>query len=88
MSDPSAIVWDEIAAFWLVLWLWLPAGWVGQLAAFVLFRLFDVAKPGPVGWADQAFHGPGWRGGFGIMFDDLAAAFCTLLCLALWQVTQ
>jgi phosphatidylglycerophosphatase A len=41
-----------------------------------------------VGWADQAFHGQGWRGGFGIMFDDVVAGFCTLLCLALWQVTQ
>jgi phosphatidylglycerophosphatase A len=88
MSDPSAIVWDEIAAFWLVLWLWLPAGFVGQLVAFGLFRLFDAAKPGPVGWADRYFHGPGWRGGFGIMFDDLVAAFCTLLCLALWQATR
>lgn len=88
MSDPSAIVWDEIAAFWLVLWLWLPAGLAGQIVAFVLFRWFDAAKPGPVGWADRAFHGPGWRGGFGIMFDDLVAAFCTLLCLALWQATR
>jgi phosphatidylglycerophosphatase A len=41
-----------------------------------------------VGWADRAFHGAGWRGGFGIMFDDLVAAFCTLLCLALWQATR
>jgi phosphatidylglycerophosphatase A len=88
MSDPSAIVWDEIAAFWLVLWVWLPAGFTGQLVAFLLFRMFDAVKPGPVGWADQTFHGPGWRGGFGIMFDDVVAAFCTLLCLALWQATR
>jgi len=88
MSDPNAIVWDEIAAFWLVLWLWMPASFAGQLVAFVLFRLFDAVKPGPVGWADRAFHGAGWRGGFGIMLDDLVAAFCTLLCLALWQATR
>jgi phosphatidylglycerophosphatase A len=88
MSDPSAIVWDEIAAFWLVLWLWMPAGFAAQLVAFLLFRFFDAVKPGPVGWADRAFHGLGWRGGFGIMFDDLVAAFCTLLCLALWQATR
>jgi phosphatidylglycerophosphatase A len=88
VQDPSAIVWDEIAAFWLVLLVWMPASFWGQLAAFVLFRFFDAVKPGPVGWADRAFHGLGWRGGFGIMFDDVVAAFCTLLCLALWQATR
>lgn len=88
VSDPSAIVWDEIAAFWWVLFIWMPAGLGGQFAAFVLFRLFDAVKPGPVGWADRTFHGQGWRGGFGIMADDLVAGFCTLLCLALWQVTR
>lgn len=88
VSDPSSIVWDEIAAFWWVLFIWMPAGLGGQFAAFVLFRLFDAVKPGPVGWADRTFHGQGWRGGFGIMFDDLVAGFCTLLCLALWQVTR
>ena len=84
--DPGHIVWDEVVAFWLVLWLLMPAGFWGQLAAFALFRFFDAAKPGPVGWADQLFHGFGWRGGFGIMLDDLVAAFCTLLVLALWRL--
>jgi phosphatidylglycerophosphatase A len=82
--DPGHIVWDEVVAFWMVLWLVMPAGWAGQLAAFVLFRFFDAVKPGPVGWADQLFHGFGWRGGFGILLDDLVAAFCTLLVIALW----
>lgn len=88
LSDPSAIVWDEIVAFWLILWLWMPVGLFGQSVAFILFRLFDALKPGPVGWADSHFHGLGWRGGFGIMFDDLVAAFCTLLCLSLWLATR
>jgi phosphatidylglycerophosphatase A len=88
VQDPSAIVWDEIVAFWLILWLWMPVGLVGQLVAFILFRLFDALKPGPVGWADQHFHGLGSRGGFGIMFDDIVAAFCTLLLLSLWQATR
>ena len=88
VHDPSAIVWDEIVAFWLVLWLWTPAGWWAQTAAFALFRAFDALKPGPVGWADRHFHGPGWRGGFGILFDDLVAAFCTLLVLSIWVATQ
>ena len=84
VMDSGHIVWDEIVAFWLVLWLVLPAGFAMQLAAFVLFRFFDAAKPGPVGWADRSFKGFGARGGFGILFDDLVAAFCTLLVLALW----
>ena len=88
VQDPSAIVWDEIVAFWLILWLWMPVGLAGQLVAFILFRLFDALKPGPVGWADRHFHGLGWRGGFGIMFDDIVAAFCTLLFISLWQATR
>lgn len=85
VADPGSIVWDEVAAFWLILWLVMPAGFYAQLAAFVLFRFFDAVKPGPVAWADKAFKGTGARGGFGIMFDDLVAAFCTLLVIALWN---
>jgi phosphatidylglycerophosphatase A len=83
--DPGAIVADEIMSFWLVLWVLMPAGWDEQLAAFVVFRLLDAVKPGPVGWADGLFHGFGWRGGLGIIFDDLVAAFCTLFLLAAWR---
>lgn len=88
VQDPSSIVCDEIVAFWLILWLWMPVGLWGQFVAFVLFRFFDAVKPGPVGWADRHFHGLGWRGGWGIMLDDLVAAFCTLLCISLWQATR
>jgi len=83
VADPGAIVWDEVVAFWLVLWLVTPTSFWGQLGAFALFRLFDAAKPGPVRWADQLFKGFGWRGAWGILFDDLVAAFCTLLVIAL-----
>ena len=83
--DPGAVVWDEVVAFWIILWLVMPASFTGQLAAFVLFRAFDTVKPGPVGWADDLFHGFGWRGGLGIMLDDLVAAFCTLLVIAAWR---
>jgi phosphatidylglycerophosphatase A len=91
IADPGSIVWDEVLAFWLVLWLVMPAGFVGQAIAFALFRLFDAAKPGPVGWADRRFKRRpgtpiGWREGFGILFDDLVAALCTLLPIALWKV--
>lgn len=94
IADPGSIVWDEVLAFWLVLWLVTPAGWVEQLLAFGLFRFFDAVKPGPVAWADQLFHDQartgtpgGWRlAGLGIMFDDLVAAACTLLVMALWRL--
>ena len=85
VADPGAIVWDEVVAFWLVLWLAMPMGFWGQFTAFVLFRFFDAVKPGPMAWADQLFKGFGWRGGWGILFDDFVAAFCTLLVIALWR---
>ena len=85
-ADPGAIVVDEVIAFWAVLWLVTPAGFWAQLAAFALFRYFDAAKPGPVGWADRLLHGArGWLGGVGVLLDDLVAAFCTLLVIALWR---
>lgn len=65
--DPGWIVIDEAAGMWLAL-AGLPGfGWAGAALAFALFRLLDVAKPGPVGWADR-------RGGAaGVMLDDLIA---------------
>jgi phosphatidylglycerophosphatase A len=93
VQDPGSIVWDEIVAFWLVLWLVMPTGALGQVLAFGLFRFFDAVKPGPVGWADALFHQANpdsdrwaWaKAGFGILLDDLVAAFCTLLVIALWR---
>ena len=85
VSDPGAIVWDEIVAMWLILFLLMPAGFLAQLSGFLLFRFFDAVKPGPVAWADRLFKGFGWRGGWGILFDDLVAAMCTLMVLALWR---
>lgn len=84
-SDPGSIVWDEIVAFWLILWLVTPASGWDQFVAFLMFRFFDAAKPGPVRWADRVFKGSGWRGAWGIMFDDLVAAFCVLVLIALWR---
>jgi len=79
-ADPGAIV----------LWLVMPTSLLGQLVAFGLFRYFDAAKPGPVGWADRLFklrpgEAIGWRQGFGILFDDVVAALCTLGVIALWH---
>jgi hypothetical protein len=52
--------------------------------------LFEAVKMGPVAWADRVFKGtpgtaPGWRQGFGILFDDLVAALLTLLVIAWWK---
>ena len=90
-ADPSSVVWDEVVAFWLVLWLVMPATFTAQAAAFILFRVFDAAKPGPVAWADQLFKHRrgepiGWKQGFGILFDDFVAALCTLVVIALWTL--
>ena len=79
VSDHSAIVWDEVVAFCLVL-AFLPTDWLTQLVAFALFRFFDIAKPPPIGVVDARL-----KGGFGIMFDDLLAAFFTLFLFAIWR---
>jgi phosphatidylglycerophosphatase A len=77
--DHGGMVWDETVAFLLVLFF-TPADWAWQLAAFILFRLFDIAKPQPIRYYDSHLEG-----GFGVMFDDMVAAFFTLLCLAGWK---
>jgi phosphatidylglycerophosphatase A len=82
VADPSPVVWDEIVAFWLVLLLVTPATFTGQLWAFIVFRFFDMVKPPPIRYFDRRL-----KGGFGIMFDDLVAAFFTLLVIALWRMT-
>ncbi len=94
VQDPSSVVWDEVVAFWLVLWLLMPAGLLAQAIAFGLFRFFDAVKPGPVGWADRLFHDVdpatdphAWhKAGLGIMLDDLVAAFCVLLVFSFWRL--
>jgi phosphatidylglycerophosphatase A len=77
VADHGAMCWDETVAFLLVLMI-APAGWAWQLAAFVLFRAFDIAKPSPIRELEARF-----KGGFGVMLDDLIAAGYTLLVLAL-----
>jgi phosphatidylglycerophosphatase A len=78
VSDHGAIVWDEIVAM-LPLLAMVPQGWKGWLAAFVLFRVFDVLKPWPISWVDARV-----KGGLGVMLDDALAALpaAALLWLA------
>jgi phosphatidylglycerophosphatase A len=75
--DHGAMVWDEFVAFLLVLAI-VPRELEWQLAAFVLFRFFDIVKPPPIRALERR-----WRNGFGVMFDDLLAAGYALLVLAL-----
>lgn len=80
VKDYSGIVWDEVVAFWLVLFvisysfdtpLW-------YFVAFVLFRAFDIFKPWPIRLVDRSL-----KNGFGVMLDDIVAAFYTLFVFAL-----
>jgi phosphatidylglycerophosphatase A len=84
-KDPSEIVIDEVAGQWIALlpvmfggWhagVPLVALWPGWIAAVLLFRLFDIWKPGPIGWADR-------RGdALGVMLDDLIAGVFAGLCV-------
>ncbi|MCF6226974.1 MAG: phosphatidylglycerophosphatase A [Xanthomonadales bacterium] len=75
--DHGGIVWDEIAAYWLCV-LFIPYQWPWLLAAFVIFRFFDIIKPWPIGWADKKVSG-----GLGIMLDDVLAAIWTIAILRL-----
>ena len=75
-GDPGAVVWDEMLAVWLVLFF-CPPGLAWQAAGVALFRLFDIAKPEPIATLERRF-----RGGLGIMIDDLSAAGYVLLVLA------
>ena len=73
-DDPGWVVIDEIAGQMIALLALPRPGWVGVALAFALFRLFDIWKPGPVGWADRQ------GGAVGVMADDvLAGIFAALL---------
>ena len=78
--DHGAMVWDEIIAIWLVMVFVTPASFKVQLWAFLVFRAFDMIKPPPIRQFEKKF-----KGGFGVMGDDIIAAFFTLLVFALWR---
>jgi phosphatidylglycerophosphatase A len=76
-KDPQAVVIDEAAAQWLIL-LPLPQSALAYALAFLLFRLFDIAKPPPARWLENTL-----KGGLGVMLDDLVAAGYALAVLFL-----
>lgn len=75
VHDHGGIVWDEIAGFLLTMIL-VPVTWYGCLAGFIFFRIFDIAKPWPIGWLDCRV-----KGGVGIMVDDLLAGIYAAVCV-------
>ncbi|RUO80770.1 phosphatidylglycerophosphatase A [Idiomarina tyrosinivorans] len=82
VHDHPAIVWDEIVGYAIAMFA-LPASWPWLLAAFVLFRFFDIRKPLLIGWCDRRLHG-----GWGIMMDDVVAGMVSAVILQVvaWQV--
>jgi len=77
--DPGGIVWDEMVGYWLTV-AFIPTHWSWLLAAFVLFRLFDILKPWPIRQSEKLFSG-----GLGIMIDDILAALYAMGILAIFQ---
>ena len=83
-KDPGEVVYDEIAAFWVVFLPHILAEetpcLVTLVAGFVLFRIFDIAKPWPISRLEQLPDGTG------IMADDLAAGAYAALCLIIGEL--
>lgn len=77
VHDHPGIVWDEFVGFWITM-LAVPVSVGTLLAGFVLFRLFDIAKPWPIKWVDAKVSG-----GLGIMLDDVLAGIMAGLSLHL-----
>lgn len=73
--DHGSIVWDEIAGFLVTMYLAPVTVW-SIFAGFVLFRIFDIAKPFPVSWLDRELEG-----GFGTVMDDVVAGIFAWICL-------
>ena len=86
-ADPSEIVIDEVAGQWLAflpvsigaahVGAHLPSLWPGFVFAFLFFRLFDIWKPGPIGWADRR------KDALGVMFDDILAGLAAAICVVI-----
>ncbi len=76
-GDPGWVVIDEIAGQWIAMLALPRPTWPGLLTAFALFRLLDIVKPGPVGWADRQ------GGAVGVMADDVIAGAIAAVILSL-----
>jgi phosphatidylglycerophosphatase A len=81
-GDPGWVVIDEFAGQWITLLALARPTIPGIVAAFILFRLFDITKLGPVGWADRQ------HGAFGIMADDVIAGLIAAGLLIMLHLTR
>jgi len=82
-DDPGPVVIDEVAGQWLTLAL-IPPDFQLYVIGFFLFRIADIFKPWPAGWADRAV-----KGGLGVMLDDVFAAVYSggiVFALFYWKV--
>jgi phosphatidylglycerophosphatase A len=75
-KDDQRIVIDEIMGFFVAA-LWIPKTLPFVLAAFFLFRFFDILKPPPIRWVESL------RGGFGVVLDDVLAGIYANIVLHL-----
>lgn len=75
VDDFGGIVWDEIVAFLAILYF-TPYSIAWFIAAFFIFRIFDVWKPFPIRYFDNSI-----KNGFGVMFDDALAAIYSVLTI-------
>jgi len=78
-KDPGCIVIDEVAGY-MVAMAFLPPTTGYVLAAFILFRAFDILKPPPIKGLQRL------KGGLGVMVDDLAAGLATNIVLQIWRM--
>ncbi|HKU64212.1 MAG TPA: phosphatidylglycerophosphatase A [Rhizomicrobium sp.] len=79
-EDPSECVIDEVAGQWLAC-AFASVSLPALALAFILFRLFDIWKPWPVGWADRELPG-----GLGVMTDDMIAGLMAGVLVALASI--
>lgn len=80
IKDHPGIVWDEIAGYCITMTA-LPFTWWSLVAGFVVFRVFDIAKPWPISEADHRLSG-----GLGIMLDDIIAGIFAAAILYVMQL--
>ncbi len=80
-KDPSKVVIDEVVGMWIAL-LMIPSGWMYTLAAFILFRFFDIYKPLFIRKAENL------KGGWGIMMDDVVAGIYANVLIQLFVLIQ
>ena len=79
-SDPKEIVIDEFIGQSLIL-VFLPLTYQNYILAFIFFRFFDIYKPMPINYFEKKY-----QNAFGVIFDDIIAAFYSLISIYLISI--